>query len=155
MKADSLTTTNTKPSTPSKAIQPIPFLSFSIVLSGDSIAKRSLGTYAVGFLYGLHPDALFVVLPALTLPTALATLSYIVMFVIGTVSAMAGYTLAIGTLEFSNAIRHSLVGKASEAATGNRPWLLQHLSTLASCVAIVVGCFVLLPSFGCQLPFSF
>jgi len=107
-------------------------------VKGTSVVKRSLGTYAVGFVYGLQPDSLFVVLPALTLPTPLATLSYVVMFVIGTVCAMAGYTLAIGT--------------ASEAASGSQPWLVQHLSTLAAAIALGVGLTILLPSLGFRLP---
>ena len=68
----------------------------SLIGAERSLARRGLGTYAMGFVYGLQPDSLFVVLPALTLPTRLATLSYVLMFVIGTVCAMAGYTLAIG-----------------------------------------------------------
>jgi len=107
-------------------------------IKGTSIAKRTLGTYAIGFVYGLQPDSLFVVLPALALPTPLATLSYVVMFVIGTVCAMAGYTLAIGT--------------ASEAASGSQPWLVQHMSTLAAAIALAVGLTILLPSLGIQLP---
>ncbi len=47
-------------------------------------------------MYGLQPDALFVVIPALALPTKLAAIAYCTMFVIGTVSAMGGYTLLIG-----------------------------------------------------------
>ncbi len=43
-----------------------------------------------------QPDALFVIIPALTLPTQLAAFSYISMFVVGTVSAMGGYTAVIG-----------------------------------------------------------
>lgn len=43
-----------------------------------------------------QPDALFVIIPALTLPTQLAAASYISMFVVGTVAAMGGYTAVIG-----------------------------------------------------------
>jgi hypothetical protein len=49
-------------------------------------------------VYGLQPDALFVVIPALALPTKLAAISYCTAFVIGTVAAMGGYTLLIGKL---------------------------------------------------------
>ena len=45
--------------------------------------------------YSTQPDALFVIIPALTLPRW-AAVSYISMFVIGTVAAMGGYTAVIG-----------------------------------------------------------
>lgn len=47
----------------------------------------------------LQPDALFVIVPALALPTKLAAASYILMFVLGTVAAMGAYTGAIGELD--------------------------------------------------------
>ena len=47
-------------------------------------------------MHGLQPDALFVVIPALALPTKAAAISFITMFVIGTVVSMAAYTLLIG-----------------------------------------------------------
>lgn len=56
----------------------------------------TLGTYVTGVLYGLQPDALFVVIPALTLPTKMAAAAYCLMFVFGTVAAMGGYTAVIG-----------------------------------------------------------
>lgn len=58
--------------------------------------QRGFGTYMIGFVYGLHPDALFVVLPALALPTRMGAFMYISMFVVGTVTAMGGYSLMIG-----------------------------------------------------------
>ena len=36
------------------------------------------GTYATGIIYGLQPDALFVIVPALALPTKLAAGAYMV-----------------------------------------------------------------------------
>ena len=53
-------------------------------------------TYVTGILHGLQPDALFVVIPALALPTRLASVMFISMFVIGTIVSMGGYTLLIG-----------------------------------------------------------
>ena len=53
-------------------------------------------TFATGVVYGLQPDALFVIVPALALPTKAAAAAYILMFVIGTVTAMGGYTAVIG-----------------------------------------------------------
>ena len=56
----------------------------------------SLSTLVTGIVFGLQPDALFVILPALALPTKLAALAYILMFVFGTVAAMGSYTAFIG-----------------------------------------------------------
>jgi hypothetical protein len=102
-------------------------------------ARVGWATYATGIVYGLQPDALFVVIPALALPTKLAAVAYCSMFVIGTVTAMGGYTAVIGT--------------TSAALTKERPWLQDHLSTIASSVAIVVGLLVLASGFGLELPF--
>ncbi len=48
----------------------------------------------------VQPDALFVIVPALALPTKLAAAAYIVTFVIGTVAAMGGYAAVIGAGAF-------------------------------------------------------
>lgn len=102
-------------------------------------AKMGLATYATGIVYGLQPDALFVVIPALALPTKLAAVAYCSMFVFGTVAAMGGYTLVIGT--------------TSAVLTKERPWLQAHLSTIASGIAIVVGALILLAGAGMSVPF--
>lgn len=68
------------------------------VSAGGKKAVSGWATYATGIIYGLQPDALFVVIPALALPTKLAAIAYCSMFVVGTVTAMGGYTLAIGEL---------------------------------------------------------
>ncbi len=70
-------------------------------LSGvEPPAKKSKGfsiwTLATGIVYGLQPDALFVIIPALALPTKVAAASYMTMFVMGTVLAMGSYTAFIG-----------------------------------------------------------
>lgn len=102
-------------------------------------ASAGWGTYATGIVYGLQPDALFVVIPALALPTKLAAFAYCVMFVLGTVAAMGGYTALIGT--------------TSAALTKERPWLQSHLSTIASGVALVVGALILAAGMGVNVPF--
>lgn len=102
-------------------------------------ARIAMATYGTGILYGLQPDALFVVIPALALPSYAAAFAYCVMFVIGTVLAMGGYTLFIGT--------------ASEELCRDRPWLRQNLSVVASCIAIGVGILVLLAGMGVDVPF--
>ena len=59
-------------------------------------ARYGFATYATGIVHGLQPDALFVVIPALALPTKAAAISFISMFVVGTVFSMGAYTLLIG-----------------------------------------------------------
>lgn len=100
--------------------------------------KAAAATFGTGVLYGLQPDSLFVIIPALALPSTFAAFSYCMMFVIGTVLAMGGYTLFLGT--------------ASEELCRDRPWLQQNLSVVASCVAILVGIMVLLSAFGFTVP---
>ena len=45
-----------------------------------------------------------------------------------------------------------LAGSTSQALTKDRPWLQIHLSTVASGVAILVGCCVLASGMGWELP---
>ena len=56
----------------------------------------NLHTLFTGIVFGLQPDALFVIVPALALPTKAAATAYILMFVFGTVAAMGSYTAFIG-----------------------------------------------------------
>lgn len=74
--------------------------------AGQSVSSSSSGvpadvnnvrTLFTGIVFGLQPDALFVIVPALALPTKLAAMAYIFMFVFGTVAAMGSYTAFIGT----------------------------------------------------------
>jgi hypothetical protein len=122
--------------------------------------QAGLATYATGIAYGLQPDALFVVVPALALPSKAAALAYCAMFVVGTVTAMGSYTLLIGALlpaeSHACAAAYVLGGRAgttSAALTKERPWLQAHLSTMASAVAIVVGLLIGLGSLGVEVPF--
>ena len=104
--------------------------------------KRGFGlaTFATGIVYGLQPDALFVIIPALALPTKLAATAYIFMFVAGTVAAMGAYT--------------GIIGATSAAIKKTNSGLTQKLSGAASFVAIAIGCVVLLSGWGVELPFS-
>ncbi|KAF6253117.1 hypothetical protein COO60DRAFT_1273879 [Scenedesmus sp. NREL 46B-D3] len=113
-------------------------LQLAVAGAGRRRQLVGLATYATGIVYGLQPDALFVVIPALALPTKLAAIAYCSMFVFGTVAAMGGYTLVIGT--------------TSAALTKERPWLQAHLSTIASSIAIVVGVLILLSGAGMAVP---
>ena len=104
-----------------------------------SETRIAAATFATGILYGLQPDALFVVIPALAIPSKAAAFAYCVTFVFGTVIAMGGYTLFIGT--------------ASEELCRDRPWLRKNLSAAASVVAMLVGFAILAAGLGLQVPF--
>lgn len=80
--------------------------------------------FAVGVLHGIAGSShFFGVLPALALPTAAASFSYIAAFGLGTVGAMTAFAGAIGSL-------------------GPRGFTLSrhHLMTATGIVAILVGC---------------
>jgi hypothetical protein len=100
--------------------------------------KFGLATFATGVVYGLQPDALFVIIPALALPTKLAATAYILMFVLGTVAAMGVYAGVIGAT--SAAIKRSNSG------------LTKKLSGAAAFVAIAIGLGVLASGWGISLP---
>lgn len=102
-------------------------------LNDESGSNMGVGLFANGVLFGLQPDALFAIVPALTLPSRLAASAYISMFVFGTVAAMGSYT--------------AVIGATSQAIQKNNPWLTTNLSVLASCVATVIGTLVLLGVF--------
>lgn len=106
-----------------------PTASSSIDRDADDGGRLGLGLFGNGILFGLQPDALFVIVPALALPTRLAAIGYISMFVFGTVAAMGGYT--------------AVIGATSQAIQERNPWLTTNLSVLASCVAVVIGAIVL------------
>ena len=87
-------------------------------------------SFAVGVLHGVAGSSHFLgVLPALALPTAAASFSYIAAFGIGTVAAMTAFAGAIGGL-------------------GARGVALSHhrLMTATGVAAIAVGCVWLLHS---------
>ncbi|KAK9845501.1 hypothetical protein WJX81_008013 [Elliptochloris bilobata] len=96
-------------------------------------------TLFTGIVFGLQPDALFVIVPALALPTKLAAVAYIVTFVVGTVAAMGGYA--------------AVIGATSKAIERKSSWMTTRLSGAASLVALSVGCVVLASSLGVPLPF--
>ena len=78
--------------------------------------RYSMGIFATGIVYGCNPDALFCVIPALTLPTKLAAATYTAMFVIGTVGAMGGYTAFIGE-PACNAMKQNITSLAACGCT--------------------------------------
>ncbi|KAI3431755.1 hypothetical protein D9Q98_004797 [Chlorella vulgaris] len=112
---------------------------------GVLVAKKERGgfglaTFATGIVYGLQPDALFVIVPALALPTKLAAAAYILMFVFGTVAAMGAYT--------------GVIGATSAAIKKSNSGLTKKLSGFASAAALALGATMLLGGFGLELPFS-
>jgi hypothetical protein len=97
-----------------------------------------LATFATGIVYGLQPDALFVIVPALALPTKLAATAYILMFVVGTVAAMGAYT--------------GIIGATSAAIKRSNSGLTKKLSGIAAFAAIAIGLGVLASGWGIDLP---
>ena len=97
-------------------------------------------TLAAGVVYGLQPDALFVIVPALALPSAAAAAAYMVAFVGGTVGAMASYAAAIGTA--SRAVADATQSTAAVA----------RLSAAASVVAVAAGAAILAAACGVNVP---
>ena len=126
--------------------------------------RFNLWTLATGVVYGLQPDALFVVVPALALPTKAAAAAYMAAFVLGTVGAMGSYAAAIGAT--SRAIISSGGGGGSGgdgSSSSSSPSSLEEaalrkrraqakLSGAASLVAVGVGLAVLASAAGVSLP---
>lgn len=111
-----------------------------VAVAAKDNQRFRFATFATGVVYGLHPDALFVVIPALTLPTKLAAASYILMFVMGTIIAMGSYT--------------AVIGATTKAIEERNAWLASKLSSVASVLAMCVGATILAGEFGIALPFS-
>lgn len=144
------------------------FLSLAASQLLGAKGRFNLWTLATGVVYGLQPDALFVVVPALALPTKAAAASYMLAFVVGTVGAMGSYAAAIGAT--SRAIISSspvvatagggdadafsaadAVAAANDAALRKRRAQAK-LSGAASLVAVGVGLAVLASAAGIELP---
>lgn len=97
--------------------------------------KKKIGfaTFATGIVHGLQPDALMMVLPALALPSRLAGAAFLCMFLVGTVVAMGGYTVFIGS--------------CSEALKDRVPRITEKLTWAASLVAIGLGLAIIISQF--------
>eukprot|EP00250_Pteridium_aquilinum_P024320 c28915_g1_i1 orf=183-1325(-) len=96
----------------------------------NKITTHRLRTFATGIIYGLQPDALIMILPALALPSRLAGAAYLGMFLIGTIVAMGSYT--------------AFLGSCGQALEKRLPWITQRLTIISSAVAIIFGIGVLL-----------
>ncbi|KAL5986062.1 Chloroplast protein FOR GROWTH AND FERTILITY 2 [Asimina triloba] len=57
--------------------------------------KTGFVTFATGIVHGLQPDALMVVLSTIALPSRLSAASFLGMFLLGTILAMASYTVFV------------------------------------------------------------
>lgn len=94
--------------------------------------KKDVGpaTFVTGIVYGLQPDALLMVLPALSLPSRAAGAAFLGMFLLGTVLAMGSYTAFVSSL--------------SKALQKRVPKITHQLTVGSSLVAIGLGLAVLL-----------
>ncbi|XP_064961446.1 chloroplast protein FOR GROWTH AND FERTILITY 2-like isoform X1 [Musa acuminata AAA Group] len=104
-------------------------------LDAGPTGKKKFGfaTFATGIVHGLQPDALMMVLPALALPSRLAGAAFLCMFLVGTVFAMASYTVFIGS--FTQALKERV------------PRITEKLTWAASLVAISMGLAILISQF--------
>jgi len=95
--------------------------------------KVGFATFATGIVHGLQADALMMVLPALALPSRMAGASFLLMFLFGTVLAMAGYTVFICS--------------CSQALQERVPRVTEKLTWAASVLAIFTGLAIVLGQF--------
>ncbi|KAJ4774173.1 High-affinity nickel-transport family protein [Rhynchospora pubera] len=95
--------------------------------------KVGFATFATGIVHGLQADALMMVLPALALPSRLAGASFLLMFLFGTVFAMASYTVFICS--------------CSQALKERVPRVTEKLTWAASVLAIFMGLAIVLGQF--------
>jgi sulfite exporter TauE/SafE len=87
--------------------------------------SKNATTFATGVVYGLQPDALLVILPALALPSRATGAAFLVMFLLGTILAMGSYTLFISS--------------CSHALQKRLPGITKNLSLGSSIIAIGLG----------------
>ncbi|KAL3514988.1 hypothetical protein ACH5RR_021890 [Cinchona calisaya] len=104
-------------------------------LENPIIGKKKIGfaTFATGIVHGLQPDALMMILPALALPSRLAGAAFLLMFLVGTVIAMASYTV--------------LIGSCSQALKERIPRITEKLTWASSLVAIALGLAIVISQF--------
>ncbi|KAK2446857.1 high-affinity nickel-transport family protein [Trifolium repens] len=104
-------------------------------LNNPATRKKKIGfaTFATGIVHGLQPDALMMVLPALALPSRLAGAAFLTMFLVGTVFAMGGYTVFIGS--------------CSQALKDRVPRITEKLTWASSLIAIALGFAIIISQF--------
>jgi len=96
------------------------------------LSKFSLATFGTGFLHGLSPDAIFPILPAITLSSKACAFAFILAFLVGTIGSMASYT--------------AFIGVGSTALAQKRPNITRNISIGSSFLAIALGSVLLLSS---------
>merc|ERR1712157_8427 len=96
------------------------------------LSKFSLATFSTGFLHGLSPDAIFPILPAITLSSRSCAFAFVVAFLVGTIGSMASYT--------------AFIGVGSTALAQKRPNITRNISIGSSFLAIALGSVLLLSS---------
>jgi len=102
------------------------------------LSKFSIATFGTGFLHGLSPDAIFPILPAITLSTKAGAFAFVIAFVVGTIGSMASYT--------------AFIGVGSSALAQKSPDITKRISQGSSFVAIVLGITLILSAvFGIDL----
>lgn len=103
--------------------------------------NQKFTTFLTGIFYGLNPDSLFILLPALSLKSKIAGIAYITMFIFGTILAMSAFTLAISI--------------ATEVLRKKIPVYIKKLSIFASSIAFIFGIYLLTQELNFKLISSF
>ncbi|QDZ23613.1 heavy metal transporting ATPase [Chloropicon primus] len=105
---------------------------------GKVLSKFSLATFGTGFLHGLSPDAIFPILPAITMNTKACAFAFVVSFLFGTIASMASYT--------------AFIGVGSSALAQKSPDITRKVSMGSSFVAVFLGVALVLSAiFGIDL----
>ncbi len=124
-----------------EVLEDVPALAEGDLLSStlEHGANKAPGKKSVGHTtFLLQPDALLVILPALSLPSRMAGAAFLGMFLLGTVLAMGSYTAFVSTL--------------SNALQGRIPRITHRLTVGSSLIAIGLGLAVVLGEvFGINL----
>lgn len=105
---------------------------------GKVLSKFSLATFGTGFLHGLSPDAIFPILPAITMNTKACAFAFVMSFLFGTIASMASYT--------------AFIGVGSSALAQKSPDITRKISMGSSFVAVFLGVALVLSAiFGIDL----
>lgn len=108
---------------------------------GKILSKFSLATFSTGFLHGLSPDAIFPILPAVTMAARGQAIAFVFFFLLGTVGSMASYT--------------AFIGVGSSALAQKSPDITRKISMGSSFLAVGLGITLLVSAaFGVDV-FSF
>merc|ERR1719274_39236 len=102
---------------------------------------KILSKFSTGFLHGLSPDAIFPILPAVTMAARGQAIAFVFFFLLGTVGSMASYT--------------AFIGVGSSALAQKSPDITRKISMGSSFLAVGLGITLLVSAaFGVDV-FSF